>query len=37
VDEVARSNATITVSLTDSGRQVVVGLPTADLILVRPI
>src|SRR3972149_6856106 len=37
VDEVAVANATITVSLLDkSGRQVVVGLPTAELILVRP-
>jgi DtxR family Mn-dependent transcriptional regulator len=37
VDEVAISNATITVSLADHGAQkVAVGLPTADLILVRP-
>jgi DtxR family Mn-dependent transcriptional regulator len=35
VDEVAVANATITVTHTDSGRQVVVGLPTAELILVR--
>ena len=36
VDEVALSNATITVSLLDQGgKQVVVGLPTAELILVR--
>ncbi len=35
IDEVALSNATITVSLIDSSRQVTVGLPTADLILVR--
>ena len=35
VDEVAVANATITVTLTNSGRQVVVGLPTAELILVR--
>jgi DtxR family Mn-dependent transcriptional regulator len=35
VDEVALSNATITVSLIDTGHQVTVGLPTADLILVR--
>jgi DtxR family Mn-dependent transcriptional regulator len=35
IDEVALSNATITVSLLDSGRQVAVGLPTAELILVR--
>jgi DtxR family Mn-dependent transcriptional regulator len=36
VDEVALSNATITVSLVDHGDQkVTVGLPTADLILVR--
>jgi DtxR family transcriptional regulator, Mn-dependent transcriptional regulator len=37
IDEVALSNATITVSLLDEGnRQVVVGLPTADLVMVRP-
>jgi DtxR family Mn-dependent transcriptional regulator len=35
IDEIAVSNATITVTHTDSGRQVVVGLPTAELILVR--
>jgi DtxR family Mn-dependent transcriptional regulator len=35
VDEVAVANATITVSHTDSGRQITVGLPTAELILVR--
>ncbi len=36
VDEVALANATITVSLVDQGgRQVVVGVPTAELILVR--
>jgi DtxR family transcriptional regulator, Mn-dependent transcriptional regulator len=35
VDEVATANGTITVTHTDSGRQVVVGLTTADLILVR--
>jgi DtxR family transcriptional regulator, Mn-dependent transcriptional regulator len=36
VDEVALSNSTITVSLPDhDGRKVVVGLPTAELILVR--
>jgi len=35
IDEVALSNATITVSLIDTGHQVTVGLPTADLILVR--
>jgi DtxR family Mn-dependent transcriptional regulator len=36
IDEVALSNATITVSLLDQGgKQVVVGLPTAELILVR--
>jgi len=36
VEEVALSNATITVSLRDFGQQkVAVGLPTADLILVR--
>jgi hypothetical protein len=35
VDEVALANATITVSHTESGRQVTVGLPTAELILVR--
>jgi len=37
VDEVARSNATITVSLLDENRQVVVGLHTADLVLVREV
>ena len=37
VDEVARSNATITVSLLDENRQVVVGLHTADLVLVRNV
>ena len=37
IDEVARSNETITVSLVpDGGKQVVVGMHTADLILVRP-
>ncbi len=37
VHEVALSNATITVSLVDyGGQKVSVGLPTADLILVRP-
>ena len=35
IDEVAVSNATITVTHTETGRQVVVGLPTAELILVR--
>ncbi len=36
VDEVANANATITISLlADSGRQVVVGMSTAELILVR--
>jgi DtxR family Mn-dependent transcriptional regulator len=36
IDEIAISNATITVSLVDKGgKQVVVGLPTAELILVR--
>jgi DtxR family Mn-dependent transcriptional regulator len=35
IDEVALANATITVTHTDTGRQVVVGLPTAELILVR--
>jgi DtxR family Mn-dependent transcriptional regulator len=35
IDEVAVANATITVTHTDTGRQVVVGLPTAELILVR--
>ena len=36
VDEVALSNATITVSLTEhDGQKVTVGLPTADLLLVR--
>ncbi len=36
VDEVALANSTITVSLIDqAGKQVVVGLPTAELILVR--
>jgi DtxR family Mn-dependent transcriptional regulator len=36
IDEVAISNATITVSLLDqAGKKVVVGLPTADLVLVR--
>jgi DtxR family Mn-dependent transcriptional regulator len=35
VDEVAIANSTITVSHTESGRQVTVGLPTAELILVR--
>jgi DtxR family Mn-dependent transcriptional regulator len=36
VDEVANANGTITVSLlNESGRQVVVGLTTADLVLVR--
>jgi len=35
VDEVAIANATITVTHTNTGRQVVVGLPTAELILVR--
>jgi DtxR family Mn-dependent transcriptional regulator len=35
IDEVALANATITVSHTDSGRQITVGLPTAELILVR--
>ena len=35
VDEVAVANATITVTHTNTGRQVVVGLPTAELILVR--
>jgi hypothetical protein len=35
VDEVAVANATITVTHTETGRQVVVGLPTAELILVR--
>ena len=35
IDEVALSNATITVSLIDSSRQVTVGLQTADLILIR--
>jgi DtxR family Mn-dependent transcriptional regulator len=36
VDDVELANATMTVSQPDSGRQVVVGLHTADLILVRP-
>jgi DtxR family Mn-dependent transcriptional regulator len=36
VEEFARANATITVTLVDAGRQVVVGLPTAELVLVRP-
>jgi DtxR family Mn-dependent transcriptional regulator len=37
VDEVALSNATITVSLADyEGQKVAVGLPAAELILVRP-
>ena len=35
IDEVALANATITVTHTDTGRQVAVGLPTAELILVR--
>lgn len=35
MDEVARANATLTVSLVDEGREVVVGMHTADLILVR--
>jgi DtxR family Mn-dependent transcriptional regulator len=35
IDEVALANATITVTHADTGRQVVVGLPTAELILVR--
>jgi DtxR family Mn-dependent transcriptional regulator len=35
VDEIARPNATITVTLLDENRQVVVGLHTADLVLVR--
>ena len=35
VDEVARANATITVSLEGSGRRITVGLTTADLILTR--
>jgi DtxR family Mn-dependent transcriptional regulator len=35
IDEVALSNETVAVSLIDSGRQVTVGLHTADLILVR--
>jgi hypothetical protein len=36
VDEVALSNATIIVSLPDhEGQKVAVGLPTAELILVR--
>ena len=36
IDEVANANGTITVSLVnESGRQVVVGLTTADLVLVR--
>jgi DtxR family Mn-dependent transcriptional regulator len=36
IDEVANANGTITVSLlNESGRQVVVGLTTADLVLVR--
>ncbi len=35
IDEVAISNATITVSLIDLSRQVTVGLATADLILTR--
>ncbi|HLF72458.1 MAG TPA: metal-dependent transcriptional regulator [Dehalococcoidia bacterium] len=37
IDEVALANATITVSLPDhDGSKVVVGLPTSELILVRP-
>jgi hypothetical protein len=36
IDEVAIANATITVSITETGHQVVVGLPTAELISVRP-
>jgi DtxR family Mn-dependent transcriptional regulator len=35
IDEVAVANATITVTHTETGRQVVVGLPSAELILVR--
>jgi hypothetical protein len=36
IDEVALSNATITVSLPDfDGQKVAVGLPTAELVLVR--
>ena len=35
VDEVMLSNGTISVSLLNSGKQVAVGMPTADLILVR--
>jgi hypothetical protein len=35
IDDVETSNATIGVTLLDSGREVVVGLATADLILVR--
>jgi DtxR family Mn-dependent transcriptional regulator len=35
VDEVAISNSTITVSLIETGHQVVVGLSTAELVLVR--
>jgi DtxR family transcriptional regulator, iron-dependent repressor len=36
VDEVAVANATMTVSDVDSGHHVVVGMPTAELIVVRP-
>lgn len=37
IDEVALSNATITVSLLDEDeRKVVVGVPTAELVMVRP-
>jgi DtxR family Mn-dependent transcriptional regulator len=36
VDELVPSNGTIALSLLDDDRQVVVGLPTADLVLVRP-
>jgi DtxR family Mn-dependent transcriptional regulator len=35
IDEVALSNGTITVSILDEGRNVAVGLATADLIMVR--
>jgi DtxR family transcriptional regulator, iron-dependent repressor len=37
VDEIARSNATITVTLLDEDRKVVVGMATADLVLVRDL
>jgi DtxR family Mn-dependent transcriptional regulator len=37
VDELVPSNGTIALSLLDDDRQVVVGLPTADLVLVGPL